>query len=550
MVSSRQIFFASIFLFLPLHVFAFDPSCFRESVTLSSSLISPFQIAIDSIEEDIFFVQDNTILASKLISTEKNPPIRYTILGIDDIAPIQDFDPKTQSMIDPYSLSQGDVTLNIDLWKKYEAGTISSIFDYSTNSKVNISASEDGKKYFSVDRSAVEDFALRFIRMTFEKVVTQNGPTVIRSIDFFEKVNMRFLVKSISKSEITAYRWLVCDRSQFPVPYLTDENPLSWNYTTIQFSKNLLYKNDYDQDGIENIADVCPYTSDSSQADRNYDGKWDACSDDDGDGIYGTTDNCPTVSNSDQADKNVNGIGDKCEFDTDGDSISDGIDNAIRVKNPDQKDTDYDGIGDVIDNCNLYNPDQLDLDKNGKGDFCDRDEQYQKTNDLDKDNILDFSDNCPKISNTDQSDSDRDGIGDVCDNCLLLQNPDQIDLDKNGKGDMCEDTDNDGIEWWRDNCPTLANPKQEDSNNDQIGDACSDSDSDGIYDSIDTCPLVYDKEQNDIDHDGNWDLCDNKDDRFLESNKYIFMGLITIFTLIFIGWILFLLRKMNPRNPS
>lgn len=33
-----------------------------------------------------------------------------------------------------------------------------------------------------------------------------------------------------------------------------------------------------------------------------------------------------------------------------------------------------------------------------------------KSNDGDKDGIIDFSDNCPKIANSDQSDSDSDGI--------------------------------------------------------------------------------------------------------------------------------------------
>jgi len=42
------------------------------------------------------------------------------------------------------------------------------------------------------------------------------------------------------------------------------------------------------------------------------------------------------------------------------------------------------------------------------GNACDLDD--------DNDSIEDLVDNCPSISNTDQSDIDNDGLGDVCDN--------------------------------------------------------------------------------------------------------------------------------------
>lgn len=318
-----------------------------------------------------------------------------------------------------------------------------------------------------MSQSALRDFSFRYIRLTFEKVKVATVPAFIREITFFENVDNRVLVKPRDATPIKVYKGLICDPKNFITPTL-DESLTSGEFLSLVFKQNTEYKNDYDNDGIENIYDVCPYVSDANQLDRNYDGRGDACSDDDHDGVSGAQDNCPTVPNTDQADKNVNNVGDACEFDTDSDGISDATDNAIHVKNPDQKDTDHDNIGDVIDNCTLYNPDQLDLDKNGKGDVCDRDAEYRKTNDIDNDGVLDFSDNCRKISNPDQSDTDRDGIGDVCDNCQILQNPDQLDLDKNGKGDMCEDVDADGIEGWRDNCPEIKNPLQEDADNNHV----------------------------------------------------------------------------------
>ena len=78
-------------------------------------------------------------------------------------------------------------------------------------------------------------------------------------------------------------------------------------------------------------------------------------------------------------------------------------------------------------------------------------------NDIDGDKIADENDNCPTISNLDQSDLDADGIGDVCDST------------PNG------DHDSDGVDNLTDNCPFTFNPDQADSNGNGIGDACDDT---------------------------------------------------------------------------
>lgn len=70
-----------------------------------------------------------------------------------------------------------------------------------------------------------------------------------------------------------------------------------------------------------------------------------------------------------------------------------------------------DGIHDSIDNCpSVSNPDQSDRNWNGIGDACD--------GDLDGDTVVDTRDNCPAAYNPGQSDSDGDGIGDDCDACI------------------------------------------------------------------------------------------------------------------------------------
>lgn len=78
-------------------------------------------------------------------------------------------------------------------------------------------------------------------------------------------------------------------------------------------------------------------------------------------------------------------------------------------------DTDSDGIpnndGTTTDNCPyVSNPDQSDRNGNGIGDACD--------GDLDGDTVVDIRDNCPATYNPSQLDSDGDGTGDDCDACI------------------------------------------------------------------------------------------------------------------------------------
>ena len=533
--------------FLPFEIYAFDPSCFREHAILESAA-GVIALWVKDISDEPFFVSSGTLLPSRNDTTEKNPPLQYTNKEGINIIKLADTDPYTGIEVDPYDLAAHDVSYTFDLGKVYSRDTIVPTLGYYTHGKIKIEISIDGNQYIPVELSRSTNLDLRFFRVTFQRQPTIEDITFFHTLTFYQKIQSRYLVETPGW-KIDIYTGYSCQKENYRNPLQEIPRLLSQNTPTetlsINFTDNPLYKNDTDGDGIENLRDNCPNTINTDQKDRNRDGIWDACADDDGDGIPGSSDNCPTVANADQADKNVNTIGDACEFDSDSDGIPDGVDNAIHVPNPDQKDRDNDRIGDIMDNCSLYNPDQLDLDKNGKWDVCDSDEAYRKVNDSDRDGVLDFSDNCPTLTNADQKDTDHDGIWDVCDNCLSLQNTDQEDTDKNRIGDACDDIDHDSIEGWKDNCPTVSNPDQKDANNDWVGNACSDTDRDGIFDDRDNCPTLYNPDQNDIDQDRIGDICDTHDDRFLESNKYIFMWLIWFFALLFIGGIVFLLRKMN-----
>lgn len=526
----------------------FDSSCFRYVASLDT-MSGITQVWVENTTDDTFFVtQDGNILPSRQLSTEKNPPLAYTSQDDIDIRVLDDSDPYTSIEIDPILFTQGNVSYTFDLGKVYDRWRLVPRIGYVTDRTVSVSISHDGSVYVPVAQTSLEDFDLRYLRITFSGTGIQNGITRFHTLNFFQKVQSRYLFSS-SGWKVSIFRSYACQQGKYTDyllrrPMLSFTSEIPQNTVNVAFESNSLYRDDTDADGIENLRDNCPLISNATQNDRNHDGIGDMCSDDDGDGRFGNDDNCPTVPNPDQKDVNINSIWDACEFDSDSDGISDSLDNAIHIKNPDQKDSDNDRIGDVMDNCPLYNPDQLDIDKNGRGDACDRDDEYRKNHDTDQDGILDFSDNCPKLSNSDQNDTDSDGVGNVCDNCMSLKNPDQADANNNDVGDSCEDIDNDTIIWWRDNCPTISNNEQTDRDNNGIWDACSDIDGDTVYDATDVCPTEYNPDQNDIDKDGVWDICDTKDNRFLESNKYAFMVLIAIFGLLFITAIIFLIRKL------
>lgn len=113
-----------------------------------------------------------------------------------------------------------------------------------------------------------------------------------------------------------------------------------------------------------------------------------------------------TVAEGELIDCNHNGVPDECDADTDGDSVIDDCDPC-----PEEfvDDADGDGVCFPQDEC------PTDSDKTAPGVCgCGASET-----DADGDTVADCVDNCPGISNTDQTDSDGDGSGDACDEVLV-----------------------------------------------------------------------------------------------------------------------------------
>jgi len=205
------------------------------------------------------------------------------------------------------------------------------------------------------------------------------------------------------------------------------------------------YADDYDNDGIEDPYDNCPFVANSDQAN------------DDGDLHGNVCDNCVIIAND--AQENIDGDleGNVCDKDMDGDSIINAED--LCPTNPD--------------------PQQVDTDKDGMGDACDPD--------MDNDGVANLNDNCPLVYNPEQesdtskfgvacnADDDSDTIRNINDNCPQVSNENQLDTDVDGIGDKCDtDMDNDLVNNNIDNCPLIANPDQADIDRDLLGDACDD----------------------------------------------------------------------------
>lgn len=215
------------------------------------------------------------------------------------------------------------------------------------------------------------------------------------------------------------------------------------------------YADDFDDDGIEDDFDNCPFTFNPDQGDGDGDVRGDLC------------DNCALAANFDLSNVDADAFGDACDPDADNDGFDNTGDNCRLVPNPGQENGGFD-------------PNDFDVivpDGDALGNACDDND--------DDDNCADFNDGCPLVREADclnsavvQADKcfpdlDADFLHDSIDNCETVPNADQSDRDGDGQGDLCDnDLDNDGHDNTVDNCPQVPNGDLNDIDRDFRGDAC------------------------------------------------------------------------------
>jgi len=221
---------------------------------------------------------------------------------------------------------------------------------------------------------------------------------------------------------------------------------------------------DYDNDGILNTKDTCPYEpglADANGCPNDQDGDgiddyYDRCpgtagikknkgcpelmdKDIDGDGFVGEADRCPDIAGTDAG----------CPPDFDKDGVANDIDECPKQRGPAANngcppDQDLDGVPDGIDKCP-----QVSGIKENNG--CPAD--------ADQDGIYDNEDRCPEIAGVEAndgcpSDQDRDGVYDKVDKCPDEKGPSSND----GCPLALADKDGDGVPDTEDKCPNKAGP--------------------------------------------------------------------------------------------
>ena len=511
-----------------------------------------YKINLDK-TKDLVITQFGFILPYKFYSENNSNIISYNNNQNFEQKYLSDFNKNTYIELD--TKTQSEIILNFE--KKLEKDTFSFNFNYSSD---NLNAlyyiSIDNKSWDLIEKNNISDFSFKYLKINFVNKDLTSSKIFREIIKIYElsftKNSNTILLKSFYNDDIEFYSSFDCKTKDFNTKSKSYNNfEIDKNTKTIEIKSennpkyDVFVWKDYDNDWVLDEIDNCKYRYNPNQTDTNWDWIWDICSDDDKDWIIWFYDNCINIYNPLQKDVNRNNVWDICEFDKDKDWVFDKLDNCINTANPNQKDSDNDWIWDTCDNCSHYNPAQIDKNNNEIWDVCEEIEKKLLENDIDWDWIIDYKDNCKYIANKNQIDTDRDSVWDMCDNCLAYQNKNQLDFDENWIWDICEDSDWDSIEWLIDNCINVYNPDQKDSDNDWIWDLCEDSDSDKILFINDNCPYDYNPDQSDIDWDKIWDKCDPKDNRFIESNKEIFVALLILFVLIFGFAIFHMLKKLK-----
>ncbi len=251
----------------------------------------------------------------------------------------------------------------------------------------------------------------------------------------------------------------------------------------------MVFDQDEDGDGVNDLHDLCPGTPSGETVDAN--GCAESQKDDDGDGVMNDSDQCANSPAGETVDA------DGCapsQKDTDGDGLNDRDDHCPNTPageavdqygcSAGQNDGDGDGVLNPDDQC-PNTPAGETVDANGCSD---------SQNDTDGDGVNDADDHCPNTPAGEtvdvhgcaptQLDGDGDGVSNADDQCPGT--PAGESVDANGCSDSQNDDDGDGVMNDADQCANTPSGEAVDANG--CAESQKDDDGDGVVNTKDHCP--------------------------------------------------------------
>lgn len=275
----------------------FPSSCFVETSEFVPKQPGNVTVATDW-RGDLFFVQNGEVLPSVTKDVAREVAIPAKLANPPEwkgavFSNLSDSSSETYVEVPPSVRAEGVATLEFVFDTVLPRGSFRLVSEVVGGQR-SVEVSADGKTFVETDERSISNFDAKSVRLVFPKAPEQSSITTIRSFRFVKSHKDTVFVKAGSASPITAYRGYRCDeagitdfRTERDTKFADVEKlkPSEYPIEPV-FSANQAFGEDSDSDGIVDSTDNCPNLANANQADRNFDGRGDACSDEDHDGHF------------------------------------------------------------------------------------------------------------------------------------------------------------------------------------------------------------------------------------------------------------------------
>ncbi len=192
-----------LLVFIPGNIFALEPQCFTEYTDFKQSGSSPLFVSTEE-RDDLFFVQNQSIIPSRIKPLVIRSGLPYTLSSnIDAISqsmlPVL-VDDITSSQIEITPLMAPDgFTMTLSFTVPLVKGTFVSNIDLSSQVQPVIEISQNGKEFFQVHQSEIENYSFGFLRITFRKIDGPQSSILLRTLRFDSKQQSTYIVNPVSQ---------------------------------------------------------------------------------------------------------------------------------------------------------------------------------------------------------------------------------------------------------------------------------------------------------------------------------------------------------------